>query len=303
LRWIGSRLILAAVFLVVLTAVAATPAAATKVIRNKTFNDFRLPAGAHDRVYVNCVFKGGGPRTAVLRIDRAASNIKFLKCEIKPGPWNGVSVNDHYGNIRNIKFERCVFRSQGCMGFECTSRPNNAPRGYSGIKVVRCVFAPQGAEAISFDGGPACVNNKVSGTVVKGAGINPAMPWGQGVEVNGVRKFTFVNNTVYQTRGAMLNLQMHHDMDAEWTFTGNRLDASVHKQKVPMVSDAQVIVARGVHGGEFHGNTIIASRPGGGVAWFGDCHDMDWRNNRWRDSRGGSWARPYLDWGSSGIQF
>lgn len=302
MRWISST-VLALVAVAALAAVVAAPAAATTVIRDKTFKDFQLPEGAHDRVYENCTFVGGASRTSVLRIDRAAHDISFRYCVVKSGPWNGISVNDRLGNIHDITFYRCRVRSQGRMGLEVTSRPVDATRGYHGIRVLRCTFEPQGSEAISFDGGTGCVDNRVSGTLIKGAGINPAMPWGQGFELNGVSDFLFANNTVYQTRGALLNLQRHTTADCQWTFTGNRLDASEHRQTVAMSSTAQVVCGKGIYGGEFHDNTITASEPGGGVAWFGDCHDMDWRTNRWRDSRRGIWDEPFLELGSSGNLF
>jgi len=293
----------AVVLLLVLTAAAASPAAATTVIRGKTFTNFHLPAGAHDRIYEKCTFKSTRSNRAVIQIDKAAHDITFRDCVIKSGKWNGISINDHLGNIHDITFYRCRILPQKRMGFECTSRPVHATRGYHGIRVMRCTFDPQGSEAISFDGGPGCVDNRVSGTLIKGAGTNPDMPWGQGFELHGITRFRFVNNTVYQTRGSLLNLQMHTTADCRWTFTGNRLDASVHKQRVRMDADAQVVCGKGVHGGVFRDNTIIADRPGGGVAWFGDCHDMDWRGNRWRDSRRGMWDDPFLEMGSSGNLF
>lgn len=303
---IASRALLtvALVTLVVtLAAAVAGPAAATRVIGDRTFKNFRLPEGAHDRVYENCTFVGGRSHTAVLTIDRAAHHITFRNCVIKSGKWNGVTINDRHGNIHDITFYRCRIRPQKRMGFECTSRPVDATRGYHGIRVLRCIVDPQGSEAISFDGGTGCVDNRVSGTLIRGAGTNRDMPWGQGFELHGVARFKFTNNTVYQTRGALLNLQMHTTEDCEWTFTGNRLDASVHKQKVRMSPTAQVVCGKGINGGEFHDNRIIADRPGGGVAWFGDCHDMDWRGNRWLDARRGIWDDPFLEMGSSGNLF
>lgn len=301
----GRVLLTVAVIAVVLAlaAIVAGPVEATKVIRNKTFKNFRLPEGACDRVYEDCTFTGGGPRRAVLQIDRAAHHITFRDCLIKSGPWNGISINDHLGNIHDITFKKCRIRPQKRMGFECTSRPVHDTAGYHGIKIIRCTFDPQGSEAISFDGGPGCVDNRVSGTLIRGAGTNKAFPWGQGFELNGITRFRFVNNTIYQTRSSLLNLQMHSDVDCGWTFTGNRLDASKHRQKVPMEANAQVVCGKGIHGGKFHDNVIIADRPGGGVAWFGDCHDMDWRRNRWRDKRRGMWDDPFLEMGSSGNLF
>jgi hypothetical protein len=292
-----------AVLAAAVAVVCAAPAQATTVIRGKTFTDFQIHAGAHDVVYEDCTFVGGHPQISVVRIDRACRNITFRDCEIQSGPWNGVSVNDRHGNIHDIVFERCTFRAQARMGFECTTRPVDSGKGYRGIKLIRCVFEPQGSEAISFDGNSACVGNGVFGSVIRGAGTNPDFPWGQGVEVNRVGKFRFVNNKVYQCRGALLNLQRESRANCRWTFTGNRLDATVHKQAVPMDPLAQVVCAVGVWGGEFHNNVIRSSHPGAGVAWFGDCHRMDWRRNKWQDARRGAWDEPLQQWGCSGNLF
>ena len=300
LRRISSRLVQAAVVIAVLTAVAASPAAATKVIKNKTFHNARIPSGAHDRIYDHCTFTGGGATRAVLELTNACHDITFRDCVIESGPWNGISINDSRGDIHDIKFLRCRIRTQGRMGFECTSRPVSSTTGYHGIRIIDCVFSPQGSQAISFDGGPGCVDNVIDRTVVKGAGVNPSQQYGAGVEVNGPRRFRFTCNTVYQCRGALLNLQMHTSADCGWVFTGNRLDASVHVQKVPMESKAQVVCADSVRGGVFRNNKVISAAPGGGVAWWGECHGMDWRSTVWRDSRGGSYDNPYQEDGSSG---
>jgi hypothetical protein len=303
LRRLSSRLLKVAVVTAVLTAVAASPAAANKVISGKTFTNFRIAAGAHDRVYDHCKFTGGSATRAVLELASACSNITFRDCVIKSGPWNGISINDRGGNIHDIKLLRCRINAQGRMGLECTSRPVSSQTGYRNIKVIRCAFAPQGSEAISFDGGTGCVNNVIDRTVVEGAGVDRNQQYGAGVEINGVRSFRFTNNKVYQCRGALLNLQMHTSLACGWVFNNNRLNASVHKQKVAMESNAQVISADSVRGGDFCNNFVTGDAPGGGVAWFGECHDMDWRGTSWRDARGGSWDNPYLEDGSSGIRF
>ena len=300
MRRISSRLVLAAVVLAVLAAVAASPAAATRVISHKTIRNARIPAGTHDVVYDHCRFVGGGATRAVLELTNACHAITFRDCVIASGPWNGISINDRGGNIYNIKFVRCRVLPQKRMGLECTSRPVSATTGYHGIQVIGCIFSPQGSEAISFDGGPGCVRNRVNRTVIRGAGTNLKDPYGAGVECNGISRFTFTNNKVYQCRGPLLNLQRHTTADSGWVFNGNRLDASVHIQKVRMQSNAQVVCADSVVGGNFRGNTIIASAPGGGVAWWGECHNMDWRNSTWRDARRGSWDNPYQEDGSSG---
>lgn len=295
--WVLAALAVLAV--TVILSAGAGPARADTVIRNRTFTDFRIHKGAHDLVYEDCTFTCALPGVSVVRIDQTCRNITFRRCEIQSGLWNGVSINDHYGSIRNVTFYRCRFRPQARMGFECTTRPVSPKHGYTGVKLVRCVFDPQGSEAISFDGGAACTGNGVFRTVVRGAGTNPEFSWGQGIEVNRVGQFRFIDNTVYQCRGALLNLQRASKRRCRWVFRGNTLDASVHKQDVPMDANSQVVCALGLYGGEFHHNSIVSSAPGGGVAWFGNCHGMDWRWNKWQDSRRGTWDEPMEQWGSS----
>lgn len=299
MRRISRRLLELAVVIAILTAVAASPAAATQIISHKTIRNARIPSGTHDRIYDHVTFTGGSANRAVLELTRACHDITFRDCVIASGPWNGISINDNGGNIHNITFLRCRILPQKRMGFECTSRPVSSTRGYHDIKILRCIFSPQGSEAISFDGGTGCVDNRVDHTIVKGAGTNLSQPYGAGVECNGVRRFRFTNNTVYQCRGALLNLQMHVSTDSGWVFTGNRLDASVHIQKVPMNATAQVVCANGVHGGVFRGNRVIAAAPGGGVAWWGACYGMNWRTTTWNDARRGSYDNPYQEAGSS----
>jgi uncharacterized membrane protein len=307
LRRISSRLTapaaLIAILVALLAAVAASPAAATTTVSNKTINNLTLAAGTHARIYKNCTFTSTNSSRAVIQIDKAAYDIAFRDCVIKSGQWNGITINDRSGNIHDITFLRCVVKPQKRMGFECTSRPTSSTQGYKNIKILSTVFAPQGSEAISFDGGPGCVNNVVDSTLIKGAGTNPAFPWGQGFECNGPRNMRFTNNTVYQTRGAMLNLQMHTTASSGWVFTNNRLDAATRVQSTPMKSDAQVVVGINVYGGSFRNNRVTGAQPGGGVAWFGNCHSMVWSGTIWRDSRGGSYARPMEQQGSSGNTF
>ena len=284
-------------------AAAALPAAATTTIANRTITNLRIAAGTRDVVYDHVTFKVSGSGRAVVEIGNACSNIVFRDCVITSGSWNGVSINDHNGSIHDITFLRCRFWRQKRMGLEVTSRPVSATAGYHGIKVLSCVFAPQGSEAISFDGGTGCVDNVVDGTVIRGAGTNRAQPYGAGFELNGPGRFSFTNNHVYQCRDALLNLQRSSTAASGWMFSGNVLDASRHYQKVPMNNRAQVVCADGVWGGTFPANTVIARAPGGGVAWFGDCHDMDWRGTAWKDRRGGLYLRPWQEQGSANNLF
>lgn len=283
--------------------VVASPASASTTIAYKTITNLRIAAGTHDVVYDHVTFKVSRPGRAVVEIGNACYGIVFRDCLITSGSWNGVSINDRNGSIHDITFLRCHILRQKRMGLECTSRPVSATAGYHGIQVLSCVFEPQGSEAVSFDGGTGCVDNVVDSTVIKGAGTNRAQPWGSGFELNGPGRFTFSNNHVYQCRGSLLNLGRHSTGDSGWLFSGNVLDASRHYQKVPMGRLAQVVCADGVWGGTYPANTIISHAPGGGVAWFGDCHGMDWRGTAWKDRRGGLYVRPWQEQGSANNLF
>lgn len=306
MRRISSRLVQVAIVVAILTAVAASPAAATKTIKGKTIKNLRITNGTHDIIYDKCTFKGGGAKRAVIEIRDSALNITFRDCVIESGGgWNGVSINDRSGNVHDITFKRCRIKKQGRMGLECTSRPVSDKTGYRNIRIIKCIFAPQGSQAISFDGGTGCVDNVIDRTVVRGAGVNLKQQFGAGVEVNGPRRFRFTNNKVYQCRGSLLNLQMHTTEDCGWVFNNNVLNASKRVQKVKMDPLAQVVSAEGVHGGNFRNNTVIAAKPGAGVAWWGECVGMDWSGTVWKDTgaRGLRYLVPLEEDGSSGNKF
>lgn len=260
--------------------------------------------GLHDVCFERVTFTGGGPMTAVISLTSAAYNLIFKDCVIATGGgWNGVTINDSNGDIHDITFDGCTFMPQGRMGFECTSRPTDAANGYERIHVINSIFEPQGSEAVSFDGGPNARDCIFSGNLIKGAGTNPAEEWGAGFELNGPSNFTVTNNTFWQTRHSIWNLQRHVTDDCGWVFNGNMLDASNQFQSVPMESDAQAVLTLSVHGGDFQNNIVISAPPGGGAAWMSDSHDMDWRGTTWTDFRGGSYEVPTQADGSSGNLF
>ncbi len=300
-RFMGLGFLVVALGVVVLVPASAS---ATKVIKNKTFTNYRLPAGAHDRIYEDCVFKGGSRTRAVLTIDRAARNIVFRDCVIKRGGgWNGVSINDRLGNIHHIRFNRVKVKTQGRMGMEITSRPASGSRGYRAISIVNSTIEPQGSQAVSFDGGAGARDCTFRNNTVKGAGINPRQQWGHGFELNGPSRFKVIDNRFYQCRDSILNLQRHTTARSGWVFKRNLLDASRHVQKVRMDRNEQVVIGNNLYGGYFLANKVIADAPGGGVAWFGNCHYMNWRTTKWRDARGGGYKRPMAQEGSSNNRF
>ena len=219
-------------------------------------------------------------------------NLIFDTCTVASGGgWNGITINDANGAVHDITFTNCLVKSQGRMGFECTSRPTTATTQYQRINIIGSTFEPQGNEAVSYDGGAAAGNSTFSGNVIQGAGNNAAQEWGAGLEINGPSNMTVTSNRIYQCRGAMLNLQMHATSACGWVVSDNVLDASQRLQTTAMTSDAQVVVAFNVYGGQFSRNTIISSAPGGNVAYLSNCHTMDWRTSTWKDAG----ARAYYE--------
>ena len=249
-------------------------------------------------------FTGGSSSSAVIEFASAAYNVTFDSCTIATGGgWNGVSINDTSGNIHDITFDHVLFKSQGRMGIEITSRPTTAPVGYRNISITNSTFEPQGSEAVSYDGGPGAGWSTFSGNLIKGAGADPSQQWSAGFEVNGDSNMTVTGNVIWQCRGPAWNLQRHVSDPSGWVFSGNLLDASHHQQSVAMSALAQVVGTIGVYGGVFDHNTVIAAAPGGSVAYFSDSHNMDWRTTTWCDARGGSYATPTEASGSSGNLF
>jgi len=242
-------------------------------------------------------FIGGSTDSAVVSLMLPCKNLAFTHCTIATGGgWNGVSILDHNGTIRDVTFDHCHFMSQGRMGFECISRNllNDRATGnavYQRVSLLDCVFEPQGAEAVSFDGPPAVANCLIRGNVIKGAGIG-RYPWDQGLEINGPRNMTVNHNTFYACRGDIWNLEMHSAVDCGWLFSDNEIDASKSFQSVPMNAHSDCVSMSGVHGGVFARNSITSAAPGGPVAWMRDCNDNDWRTTTWHDARGSAYSTP-----------
>jgi hypothetical protein len=253
--------------------------------------------GAHDLTYNNVTFDGAGGGnpdvSGVIEISGSSYNITFVNCTIDPnrdGQGNGVKIVDG-GKVHDVTFQNCHFLSQPRMGFECIGRGGGA--GYARVNVIGCTFEPQGSEAISYDDDSGYAGScLISGNLVKGAGINAAFPWGQGLEINGVANMTVSGNTFYACRGDIWNLNGPSGKTCGWVFSGNTIDASVKLQSVAMRSDSDAVCASNVTGGSFSGNSITTAAPGGSVAWLNGCRNMDWRSTTWHDARGASYTTP-----------
>ncbi len=267
----------------------------------QTINHLVISSGTHDKVYNNVTFTGGGDgnpsSSGVIEVTGSVYNITFVNCTIEPnadGVGDGVKIVDSGGTVHDITFSNCHFMSQPRMGFECINRPGGKNAGYQQIDLIGCTFEPQGSEAISFDddSAGAAGNCLLQANVIKGAGINPAYPWGQALEINEPSNMIVAGNTFHAGRGDIWNLRMQTTSDCGWVFSDNVLDASVSMQTVPMDPEANCIIMNGVYGGVFSGNAIASAAPGGGVAWMDDCHGMDWRTTTWHDVRGQLYSTP-----------
>ena len=251
----------------------------------------------HDVTYNNVTFDGAGGGnpdvSGVIEISGNSYNINFVNCTIDPnrdGQGNGVKIVDG-GRVHDVTFQNCHFLTQPRMGFECIGRGSGA--GYARVNVIGCTFEPQGSEAISYDDDSGQAGScLISGNLVKGAGINSAFPWGQGLEISGVANMTVSGNTFYACRGDIWNLNGPSDKACGWVFTNNTVNTAVKVQSVPMGSDANAVCASNVYGGTFAGNSITSADPGGSIAWLNNCHSMDWRTTIWYDARGIFYATP-----------
>lgn len=286
------------------TATTPTVPAGYTLVQNQTINNLAT-GGLHHRYYYRCAFTGGSATSAVLSFTGSSYNLVFDTCTIaRGGGWNGVTINDAYGAVHDITFKSTLFKAQGRMGFECTSRPTSATTQYQRIDIIDSTFEPQGNEAVSYDGGGAAGSCTFSGNTIQGAGNDPAQPFDAGLEVNGPSNFTVTNNVIWQTRGPALNLQRHVTDPCGWVVSGNLLDASHRYQATAQSSSSQQVLSFNVYGGSFASNTIISAAPGGSVAYLSGSHGMDWRTSTWRDAGGRSaYNVPRLADGSAGNLF
>src|SRR5664280_874011 len=130
------------------TATGPSVPAGYTLVQNQIINNLAT-SGLHDVYYYNVTFTGGSATTAVLAFQGTSYELIFDHCTIaRGGGWNGVTINDANGAIHDITFKDTLFKSQGRMGFECTSRPTTATTQYSHIDITGSTFEPQGNEAV-----------------------------------------------------------------------------------------------------------------------------------------------------------
>ena len=255
------------------------------VVSNKTLTTYVVPSGTQNVVYENCTFTGGvanaGDYSGVLTLTNPCHDIIFRDCIIMPGPAdaNGVKIVDQGHTIYNVKFERCTFKTQPRMGFECISRGSSSA-GYQRIDLVDCTFEVQGSEIVSYDGPAAAGNCLVSGNTLKGGGMRyNSGGMGGGLEINGPTKMTVVRNRIYACSNNLLNLQMSQDDgytgDCGWVVTDNLIDASISSGPQSVGSD--VISGINVRGGVFARNTVKSGPETGKCIALSGCRNMDWR--------------------------
>ncbi len=234
-------------------------------------------------MYDGYTFTGGSSVKGVIHIDYDVRNVTIRNSIVKAGPQNGITINADGGTeVRNIRFENVTVMSQPRMGFECTDRSGNGM--WSGIDLVDMVFEPQGNQAISFDGPAGAGDSTVDNVTIKGAGTSTTQPWGNAFEINGPSNMTVRNCHFYQPRNHVLNLQRHSSEPSGWVLENNVFDTTTRHQSVKQERDSQVVLGLNVVGGVYRNNTIIASDPGGSVAYLSACRDMDWRTSTWHDA-------------------
>ena len=240
-----------------------TSAGATTTISGRTFTTYDVPAGTHDVVYERCTFTGGTSSMAVLTLDHACHGLTFRDCTIASGGgWNGITINVSDGDIHDVAFVDCRVAAQGRMGFECTGRPVSDTVGYQHIDLVGCTFAPQGGEAISYDGGAGCGACTIDHCIINGAGDSTGQQYGAGLEINGPVDITVSNTTLYGCRDGGFNLNCHAAVCA-WTFQNDVVDFSQLKQSIPVdSSSARLILAGGMNGSLWTGCRFVL-----GSAW------------------------------------
>jgi hypothetical protein len=281
------------------SALAGCPRAPKKAPRTtSTRVDLALERGEHDLTFSRVLFRSSKTFQRATVTITNAHDIVFRDCVFEGSAWNNISVNDRSRSVYNVRFVRCYVKASARMGFECTSRGGSV--GYTGIRLMGVTFEPQGSEAVSFDGAGSGV--LIHNVVIRGAGTNPAFPWGQGFEINGSRNFTVIGLRIYQTRGTAFNLNGPSG-SCGWTFRDVRADMSVRYQSVGQTPQSQVLLATGVHGSHWSKTVIRAASPGGGVMYIRDCSGNDFRGIRWLDSRHGFSTGPWQVGSCSGNLF
>lgn len=235
-----------------------------------------VDGASHSRL-VHVRFAGGAVGDSArifLGQGRHTSFIAFSDCVLESGPGNGITINDSGGNIHDIRFDSCIVKPQGRMGFECTSR-GSSTAVYQNIALIDCTFEPQGSEAVSFDGpNGVAANCTLDGVLIKGAGNDPSEPFGSGLEINGPTAFSVRQTTIFRCRDSMVNLN-GFSPQSSWTFSDCTFDASRTYQTVPMGADSRVINASGMNGAIWDHDVINAGDVAYNCAWLNDSSHND----------------------------
>jgi Pectate lyase superfamily protein/Periplasmic copper-binding protein (NosD) len=261
---------------------------------------FRLVNGATDSLCERVSFVGGGGFASgvdqgVIRLSegRAAAFITFSDCNIgrNSSDGDGVAIVDNGwtgATYHDITWIRCHWESSPCMSFECIQRADSGhpvTTGYRKLNIVDCAFEPAGAEAISYDADVGYAGySTVSGCTIKGAGINSAYPWGQGVEFNGAVGMRLTGSTIYRCRGAMINHQGYVGTSTSNTFDHNVFDGTVSYISVtPSLSDPTISFIN-VTDSVFSDNTV-KSNVGGQMIFMSGSSDNDFLRNTVTETR------------------
>ena len=129
--------------------------------------------------------------------------------------------------MHDITFKNCTFKYQPRMGFECIGREAGSATGYRRIDLIDCTFEASAGEAISYDDENGTAGHcKVSGNLVKGAGVGSKYQYGKVFEINGTHDMTVTGNTFYAGRDGILNFQMRDTRACGWVFSDNVVDAT-----------------------------------------------------------------------------
>ena len=242
----------------------------------------------HNRVYDGYSFEGRGngwgDSSGVIRISGSSHDLLFKNCVIgtnQDGVGNGVKIVDSGAGMHDITFRNCTIKYQPRMGFECIGREVGSRTGYRRVNLINCTFEASAGEAISYDDDNGTAGNcRVSGNLVKGGGVGTKYQYGQVFEINGTHNMTVTGNTFRAGRDGIMNLQMRDTRASGWVFTSNIVDARKVAKGVTVSDTAQPICAHSVYGGKFSRNRVY-NHEAWNVAYFSDCHDMDWRGTAW----------------------
>lgn len=228
--------------------VAVSPSACqAKTIRNKTIFNVKIPAGAHDRTYVNVVFKGS--RDTIVKIPAGCHNITFRRCIFASGGANGVKILDRSGTVHDITFVRCRFRRQPRVAFACVSK-GSKKACFRNIKLVKCVVEPAGEDAIRLTGPSVASGCVIDRCTIQGAGARSEAESGYAVKINGPLKVRVSNTRIYATRRGAFDLTARAgSARCGWSFENDTIDFTRRLQKRGTDrSSARLIRASGMNG-------------------------------------------------------